>query len=38
MIQTGTLKNKRGKASLLYRIATPADMPAEVVVESNQPF
>lgn len=38
MIQTGTRKNKRGKASLLYRIATPSDMPAEVVVESNQPF
>lgn len=39
MVQTGTRKNKRGKASLLYRIATPADMPAvEVPAESNQPF
>jgi hypothetical protein len=38
MIQTGTRKNKRGKASLLYRIATPADMPAEAPAESNQPF
>ena len=36
MIQCGTRKNKRGKASLLYRMSTPDDMPVEVT--DTQPF
>lgn len=38
MIQCGTRKNKRGKASLLYRMSTPADVPNTAEVDSNQPF
>lgn len=37
MIQCGTRKNKRGKASLLYRISTPDDTNSPEV-DSNQPF
>lgn len=37
MTQCGTRKNKRGKASLLYRISTPDDTNSPEV-DSNQPF
>lgn len=38
MIQTGTRKNKRGKASLLYRISTPEDHQDLSVPNDNTPF
>jgi hypothetical protein len=36
MIQCGTRKNKRGKASLLYRMSTPTDMQSDLT--DTQPF
>lgn len=37
MIQTGERKNKRGKATLLYRMSTPNDVHVQVD-ENTQPF